>query len=114
CINNLQRIVTQGGKNQQPAFGVCREVIDAPGDIRHGNSLNELQWRKLVWCRGRCVRSRRATAPGQESDNSKREETEYRRDCLHIFLLSDLPSSHGCGSKTRIAASSLSFDGAAT
>ncbi len=46
-IHNLHRIVAQGGKNQEPAFGECREMIDTTFDTAHRYFLNELQRRKF-------------------------------------------------------------------
>src|SRR6266550_6364563 len=71
-INNLDRIVTQSGKNQQAALRIRGEMIDATRDTRRGNSLNQLQWQQFVGRRGsggparRCVAAKEGKYPKHE------------------------------------------------
>src|SRR2546427_9719304 len=109
-------------------------MIDATRDSRHGYSLNELQWRKFAWRRRRC--GWRGTAQAKENCGRNHEEPQTSVEILHIFPplkygfpgldfrvfrlhfvnhdiavfdFSRIPGlPHGCGSKTKIAASSWS------
>src|SRR5207302_7727981 len=88
-VDYLHRIVAKSCENQQPAFGVCGEVIDATGDTRRGNSLNELQRCKFAGRRLRCCgrRWRRPGGPasGKQSGGSKRKEAQQSMEIFHTF-----------------------------
>src|ERR1700716_3532495 len=47
-VDDLHRIVAQSGKNQEPALGEFREMIDTTGNAWHRYLLNEQHRRKFA------------------------------------------------------------------